>query len=74
MKVVVAATVAGFAVLFPSYAFAAPDAQQALQGLLTGDKISDRALVDAFQRGYKRGREDELEAQKLKQRQKSNQK
>jgi hypothetical protein len=35
-----------------------PDPQQALQGLLTGDKAGDRIIVEAFQRGYQRGAED----------------
>jgi ribosome modulation factor len=36
----------------------ATDPQQALQGLLTGDKARDRGLIQAFQRGYQRGLED----------------
>jgi hypothetical protein len=32
--------------------------QQALQGLLTGDKVQDRVLAEAFKRGYQRGLED----------------
>ena len=31
------------------------DAQQGLQGLLTGDRVRDRGLIEAFQRGYQRG-------------------
>ena len=34
------------------------DPEQALQGLLSGDKVHDRGLVAAFQRGYQRGLED----------------
>jgi hypothetical protein len=34
------------------------NAQQALQGLLTGDSGQDRLLIEAFQRGYQRGFED----------------
>lgn len=40
------------------YAQQAANAQQALQGLLTGDKVQDRLLIEAFQRGYQRGLED----------------
>jgi hypothetical protein len=35
-----------------------PNPQQALQGLLTGDKLRDRMVTEAFQRGYQRGVED----------------
>lgn len=37
----------------------APNVQQLLQGLLSGDQNQDKALRDAFDRGYQRGREDE---------------
>jgi hypothetical protein len=47
-------------------ATAAPDARQALQGLLTGDTMIDRGLIEAFQRGYQRGRDDEAQASKAK--------
>lgn len=40
------------------YAQQPPNSQQALQGLVTGDKVQDRLLADAFQRGYQRGIED----------------
>jgi len=33
--------------------------QQMLQGLFNGDQGHDRALQEAFERGYQRGREDE---------------
>jgi Ni/Co efflux regulator RcnB len=33
--------------------------QQTLQGLLSGNRDQDRALQDAYERGYQRGREDE---------------
>jgi hypothetical protein len=36
----------------------ATNSQQALQGLLTGDKTRDRIITEAFQRGYQRGLED----------------
>jgi hypothetical protein len=67
MKIILSAVfVAGIALtqLITSKCQAAPDAQQALQGLFTGDPKGDRSLIDAFQRGYQRGREDEAEAQK----------
>jgi hypothetical protein len=35
------------------------EAEQALQGLLPGNISGDRALVEAFGRGYQRGREAE---------------
>ena len=41
-----------------SHAANPPSSQQALQGLLTGNKVQDRALAEAFQRGYQRGGED----------------
>jgi hypothetical protein len=63
MKIILSAVfVAGIALtqLITSKCQAAPDAQQALQGLFTGDPKGDRSLID----GYQRGREDEAEAQK----------
>jgi hypothetical protein len=44
----------------PSVSFAqqAPSPEEALQGLLTGDKLHDRALAEALKRGYLRGLND----------------
>ena len=47
------------AVISANQAEAAPNPQLALQGLLTGDAKIDRALIEAFRRGYQRGQEDE---------------
>jgi hypothetical protein len=33
--------------------------QNALQGLLSGNQSQDRAVRDAYERGYQRGRQDE---------------
>jgi hypothetical protein len=46
----------------PAIAQGMPDARQALQGLLTGNSLQDRALIEAFERGYRRGREDGIRA------------
>ena len=35
-----------------------PSPEEALQGLLTGDKMNDRALAEALKRGYRRGFDD----------------
>jgi hypothetical protein len=36
-----------------------PNVQQLLKGLTTGDQSHDKAVRDAFERGYQRGRQDE---------------
>jgi hypothetical protein len=38
-----------------AYADAAPDPYLALQGLLTGDKMINEALINEFRRGYENG-------------------
>ena len=40
----------------------APDPSQMLQGLLSGNRGQDQAVRDAFERGYRRGREDQERA------------
>jgi hypothetical protein len=42
----------------------APNMQQMLQGLTTGNQGQDQALRDAFERGYRRGRQDEAREQR----------
>jgi hypothetical protein len=46
------------AVPLVSYAQQPPSPEEALQGMLTGDKLQDRALAEALRRGYRRGFED----------------
>lgn len=38
-----------------------PSMQQMLQGLATGNQDQDRALREAYERGYRNGRHDEAE-------------
>ena len=45
-----------------SPAVAQPNPQQLLQGLLSGNQGQDDAVRDAFERGYRRGREDQERA------------
>ena len=45
----------------PAYA-QAPDPSQLLQGLLSGNRGQDQSLRDAFERGYRHGREDQARA------------
>lgn len=40
------------------YAQQGPSPEQVLRGLLTGDKLRDRMVIEAFQRGYQRGLQD----------------
>lgn len=40
-----------------------PNVQQFLQGLLSGNQGQDQALREAFERGYRQGREDEARLQ-----------
>ncbi len=58
MRHAVAATLLGFSLATPAMA-QAPNIQQLLGGLLTGNQNQDQALRDAFERGYQRGRADE---------------
>jgi hypothetical protein len=61
-RTIIAATLLGLA--FASSASAqAPNVQQLLGGLLTGNQNQDQALRDAFERGYQRGRQDEAKQQ-----------
>ena len=41
---------------------AQPDPSQMLQGLLSGNRGQDQAVRDAYERGYRHGREDERHA------------
>ena len=45
-----------------AHAQSAPGWQQTLQGLFTGNQSQDDALRQAYQRGYQRGRDDEVRA------------
>jgi len=40
-----------------------PGWQQSLQGLLSGNQNQDRAVQEAYERGYRRGRQDEARVQ-----------
>jgi hypothetical protein len=42
----------------------APSAGQMLQGLLTGNQGQDQALREAYERGYRAGRQDEARNQR----------
>jgi len=63
MRHVIAATLLVFAFANPAVA-QAPNVQQLLQGLTTGNQNQDQALRDAFERGYQRGRQDEAGQQR----------
>lgn len=57
----IAMAVIGVALATPALA-QAPNWQQSLQGLVTGNQNQDEALRQAYQRGYQRGRDDEARA------------
>ena len=63
MQRIVVATLFGLALVGPAAA-QAPNVQQLLQGLTTGNQGQDQALRDAFERGYQRGRQDEARQQR----------
>jgi hypothetical protein len=63
MQRTVLATLVGLAFASPVMA-QAPNVQQLLQGLTTGNQGQDQALRDAFERGYQRGRQDEARQQR----------
>jgi len=64
--------VVGFFVLpHASFAQLKPDPNVALQDLLTSDKAQNNRLIEAYERGYRRGRDEEarrarIEAEKPK--------
>jgi hypothetical protein len=58
MQTVLAAALLGLATIAP-VAAQTSSVQQMLQGLFTGDQKQDRALQEAYERGYQRGRDDE---------------
>jgi|SwirhisoilCB1_FD_contig_41_7365807_length_701_multi_2_in_0_out_0_2 hypothetical protein len=62
MRSAFAAAFIGLASVSPAAA-QMPNVQQMLQGLTTGDQGRDRALQEAFERGYQRGRQDEARQQ-----------
>ena len=49
----------GLTLATPTMTAQAQDIGQALQGLLTGNQDRDRAVQQAYERGYQRGRNDE---------------
>jgi hypothetical protein len=63
MQRIVVATLFGLALVGPAAA-QAPNVQQLLQGLTTGNQGQDQALHDAFERGYQHGRQDEARQQR----------
>jgi hypothetical protein len=63
MHRIVMATALGLALAGPALA-QAPNVQQMLQGLTTGNQGQDQALRDAFERGYRQGRQDEARQQR----------
>ena len=58
LRVSVLSAALGLALAVPAAA-QAPNVQQLLQGLTSGNQRQDQALHDAFERGYERGRQDE---------------
>lgn len=60
MRYTVAAALLGLTLATPAAA-QAPNVQQLLGGLLTGNQSQDQAIRDAFERGYQRGRQDEAQ-------------
>ena len=56
-----AVCIASLACAVPAMA-QAPNPSQLLQGLLSGNQGQDQAVRDAFERGYRRGREDQQRA------------
>ena len=58
MRTIATASLAGLLLATPALA-QAPNVQQLLGGLLTGNQGQDQALRDAYERGYRHGREDQ---------------
>ena len=58
MRIVVTASLAGLLLATPALA-QGPNLQQMLGGLLTGNQAQDQSLRDAYERGYRHGREDQ---------------
>jgi hypothetical protein len=58
MQTKLAAVCAGLLLATPALA-QAPNVQQLLGGLLTGNQNQDQAVRDAFERGYRQGRDDQ---------------
>jgi len=58
MRHAIVATLLGLSLAAPAAA-QAPNVQNLLGGLLTGNQNQDQAVRDAFERGYQRGRQDE---------------
>ena len=63
MRAITAATLIGFTLITPALA-QAPGWQQAVQGLLSGDQRQDQAVREAYERGYRQGRQDEARLQR----------
>lgn len=61
MRKLVAMVLIGGTVALPAMA-QAPNWQQSLQGLVTGNHNQDDALRQAYERGYQHGRDDEARA------------
>ena len=58
MRILATASLTGLLLATPA-ASQAQNVQQLLGGLLTGNQTQDKALRDAYERGYRHGREDE---------------
>ena len=58
MRIIATASLTGLLLTTPALA-QGPNFQQLLGGLLTGNQAQDQALRDAYERGYRHGREDE---------------
>ena len=65
MRAMIGTALVACSFLLPAAAHAqqAPSWQQSLQGLLSGNQNQDRAVRDAYERGYQRGRQDEARLQ-----------
>jgi|SRR3954471_22973621 len=55
----IGALAAGVLLSAPALAQTSSSPQQLLQGLLSGNQSQDQAVRDAFERGYRAGRQDE---------------
>jgi hypothetical protein len=64
MRLPIIATLSCLSVMLalPSASQASPDPPRDLSGLLTGDSKIDRALEQAYMRGYQRGKADEAKS------------
>jgi hypothetical protein len=58
MRTIATASLAGLLLATPALA-QSPNIQQLLGGLMTGNRSQDQSLQEAYERGYRHGREDQ---------------